>query len=74
MRHAGTRGRRPDPAPPPATSAITAPIVSAVSSRQASANAGSNAWLTPHGAHRTLGTKIFRQRPPARPPARTCRQ
>ena len=74
MRHAGPRGRRPDPAPPPATSAITAPIVSAVSSRQASTNAGSNAWLTAHGAHRTRGTNIFGQRPSASPPARTCRQ
>ena len=64
----GTPGRAAagrTPHPRPATSAITAPIVSAVSSRQASTNAGSSAWLTPHGAHRTLGTKIFRQRPPA---------
>ena len=58
------------PHAPPATSVITAPIVSAVSSRQASTNAGSSAWLTRHGAHRSRGTKIFRQRPPAR----TCRQ
>src|SRR2546429_5976650 len=62
------------PHAPPATCPITAPTVSATSSRQASTNAGSNAWLTRHGPHRTLGTKIFGQRPPARPPARTCRQ
>ena len=33
---------------------------------QASVNAGSSAWLTPHGAHRSRGTKIFRHRPAAR--------
>ena len=58
------------PHPPPATCPITAPTVSATSSRQASTNAGSSAWLTRHGPHRSLGTKIFRQRPDAR----TCRQ
>jgi hypothetical protein len=42
------------------------PIVSAVSSRQASANAGSNAWLTSQRPHRSLGTKILRERPAAR--------
>src|SRR6266581_8762958 len=54
------------PRAPPATSAMTMPTVSATSSRQASVNAGSGAWLTRHGAHRSLGTKIFRQRPAAR--------
>jgi len=54
------------PHPPPATSAITAPTVSAVSSRQASTNAGNSTWLTPHSPQRSLGTKIFRQRPAAR--------
>jgi hypothetical protein len=44
----------------------TTPTVSAVSSRQASVNADSSAWLAPHGAHRSRGTKIFRQRPAAR--------
>jgi hypothetical protein len=58
------------PHAPPATCPITAPTTSATSSRQASTNAGSSAWLTRHGPHRTLGTKIFRQRPAAR----TCRQ
>jgi hypothetical protein len=29
-------------------------------------NAGSSAWLAPHGAHRSRGTKIFRQRPASR--------
>ena len=62
------------PHAPPATCPITAPTVSATSSRQASTNAGSSAWLTRHRPHRTLGTKIFGQRPSARPPARTCRQ
>ena len=51
---------------PPATSPITVPIVSAVSSRQASANAGSNAWLASQRPHRSLGTKILRERPAAR--------
>jgi hypothetical protein len=55
---------------PPATCPITAPTASATPSRQASTNAGSSAWLTRHGPQRTLGTKIFRQRPAAR----TCRQ
>src|SRR6266516_7285925 len=54
------------PHAPPATRPITAPTVSATSSRQASTNAGNSAWLTPHGAHRSLGTKIFRQRPASR--------
>ncbi len=54
------------PHPPPATSASTEPIVSATSNRQASVNAGSSAWLTPHGAHRSRGTKIFRHRPASR--------
>jgi len=51
------------PQHPPATSAITMPITSATSSRQARTNAGSSAWLTRHRAHRSRGTKIFRQRP-----------
>ena len=58
------------PHAPPATCPITAPTASARSSRQASTNAGSSAWLTRHGPHRTLGTKIFGHRPAAR----TCRQ
>jgi len=29
-------------------------------------NAGSSAWLTPHRAHRSLGTKIFQYRPASR--------
>ena len=56
------------PHAPPATCPITAPTVSATSSRQASTNAGSSAWLTRHGPHRTLGTKIFRQRRAGLPP------
>ena len=54
------------PHTPAATCPITAPTVSATSSRQASTNAGSRAWLTPQRSHRSRGTKIFRQRPPAR--------
>jgi len=54
------------PPPPPATSATTWPTTSATSSRLASANAGSSAWVTRHRPHRSLGTKIFRQRPAAR--------
>ena len=54
------------PRAPPAASASTEPMVSATSSRQASVNAGSSAWLTPHGAHRSRGAKIFRHRPAAR--------
>ena len=58
------------PACTPGHLPITTPTASARSSRQASTNAGSSAWLTRHGPHRTLGTKIFRHRPAAR----TCRQ
>ena len=58
------------PHAPPATCPITAPTASARSSRQASTNAGSRACVTWHGPQRTLGTKIFGQRPAAR----TCRQ
>jgi hypothetical protein len=54
------------PHTPPVTCPITAPTVSATSSRQASVNAGSSAWLTRHGVHRTLGTKIFQHRPATR--------
>ena len=54
------------PRAPLATSASTEPMVSATSSRQASVNAGSSAWLTPHGGHRSRGTKIFRHRPASR--------
>ena len=32
----------------------------------ASVNAGSSGWLTPHRAHRSRGTKIFRYRPASR--------
>ena len=58
-------GRTPHP-PPATTSPTTEPMVSATSSRQASVNAGSSAWLTPHRAHRSRGTKIFQYRPASR--------
>ena len=51
---------------PPVTWPITAPIVSAASSRHPRTNAGSSAWLTAHGPHRSRGTKILWQQPPAR--------
>jgi len=54
------------PPPPPATSSTTVPITSAVSRRFTSTNAGSSAWDTSQGPHRTLGTKILRQRPATR--------
>ena len=67
IRHPRPLRRRADPAPPAGRHLpATEPMVSATSSCHASVNAGSSAWLTPHRAHRSRGTKIFQYRPASR--------